>query len=276
MKNRIINICAVLCLLVAGACGIYLGMYYYKSYKSEKSVADLAQLVKTDRIVENKKNDKQEVSKETSEEYETVDVDGVSVQEKFAPLYRLNRDFIGWITIDDTRVNYPVMYTPNDNEYGEYYIHRDFDKNYSAAGLPFIDRNCKVKHATDNIIIYGHNMNAGTMFHDIIQYENPEFYQAHKTFRFDTIFEDGEYEVIAMFYGEIYDINDTRFKYYEFVNAADEEEYMNFVNQVKKMSIIDTDVDVKYGDRLITLSTCAYHVEDGRFAVVAKKINSEK
>ena len=109
------------------------------------------------------------------------------------------------------------------------------------------------------------------MFHDIIKYEGQEFYDSHKSFHFDTIYGDVEYEVVAMFYGQILDDTSQDFKYYEFVNAGSEEEFMNFVNNVKAMSIINTGVDVKYGDKLVTLSTCAYHVKDGRFAVVARR-----
>ncbi|MDO5156601.1 MAG: class B sortase [Eubacteriales bacterium] len=277
MKKKITNILAILCLCVAVGCALYLGIYYYKSAKSEKAVSELSNMII--KTTETKKSDEKPItnldSADTKSEPNLVNVDGVFVQNKFSSIYRMNRDFLGWLTIEDTHIDYPVMFTPNDSEHGEFYIHRDFDKNYSAAGLPFVDKNCRVKNPTDNVIIYGHNMNSGTMFHDIIKYENKDFYESHKKFHFDSIYEDAEYEVVAMFYGEIYDINDTRFKYYQFVNAANEEEFLNFIQEIKKMSIINTGVDVQYGDHLLTLSTCAYHVEDGRFAVVAKKIESE-
>lgn len=260
-KKVIINVLAVICLMIALGCGGYLGYYYYTSAKSENAIQNLQDMIAID--------DSEDA--EQAKEPDLVSVNGVMVQKKFEKLYRENHDFVGWVKINDTKVDYPVMYTPNDSERGEYYIHRDFDGKYSAAGLPFVDRNCDLQLPTDNIILYGHNMNAGTMFHDIIKYEDKEFYDSHKTFTFDTIYEDGTYEVVAMFYGQIQDEESTAFKYYEFVNAGSEEEFMDFVNNVKSMSVIDTGVDVTYGDKLITLSTCAYHVKDGRFAVVAKK-----
>lgn len=255
-KKTIINILMVICLFVIVGCGGYLAYYYYTNAKSEKAISNLADMIEEE---EDEANPAME------------EVDGIMIQKKFAKLYKANHDFVGWITIEDTNVDYPVMYTPNDSEEGEYYIHRNFEGEYSAAGLPFIDRNCDIQYPTDNLIIYGHNMNAGTMFHDIIKYEDAEFYEGHKTFSFDTIYGDGIYEVVAMFYGQILDENSDAFKYYEFVNAGSEEEFMNFVNNVKAMSVIDTGVNVEYGDKLVTLSTCAYHVKDGRFAVVAKK-----
>lgn len=263
MKKRITNILAAICLLIAVGCGGYLAYYYGASAKSESAISELSGMIGT--------IDFQQDDETGNGPTQMVDVDGVTIQKKFEKLYRQNHDFLGWITIADTHIDYPVMYTPDDNERGEFYIHRNFEKKYSAAGLPFVDANCNVELPTDNVIVYGHNMNSGTMFHDILQYEQEDFYKEHTIFQFDTIYGDGEYEVVAMFYGQILDADQDAFKYYEFVNAGDEKEFMDFVSHIKDMSLIDTGVEVEYGDKLITLSTCAYHVKDGRFAVVAKK-----
>ena len=260
MKKHILDILIVICILVILGCGGYLGYYFYNSKKSEDAVSRLRDMVITEEPISR-----------TNVAEDMVLIDGVMVQNKFEKIYRQNHDFIGWITIDDTNVDYPVMYTPYDNEDGEYYIHRDFDKEYSAAGLPFMDKNCTLNPPTDNWIIYGHNMNSGKMFRDIIKYESQEFYEDHKTFTFDTIYEDGVYEVIGAFYSQIYPEGSNEFKYYEFVGAAGEDDFMEYVNNIKRLSIIDTGVDVQYGDQLVTLSTCSYHVEDGRFAVIARK-----
>lgn len=265
-KKRLLNILTVICILVAIGCGGYLAYYYYTSSKTEAEFNELRDL-KIDIPTVDASN-----GTGANPDVEMVDIGGVSVQKKFEKLYQVNKDFIGWITIADTVIDYPVMYTPNDAENGEFYIHRDFDMNYSAAGLPFIDRYCRIEEPTDNIIIYGHNMNSGTMFHDILKYQEQEFYEEHKTFTFDTIYGDGTYEVVVAFYGQILPEESTDFKYYEFVNAGNKEEFMHFVDNVKAMSVIDTGVEVEYGDTLVTLSTCAYHVKDGRFAVIAKKI----
>lgn len=275
MKKSVINILMVICLLVALGCGGYLIYYYYTSHKSESNIEDLRGMI-TDSKVEGSTENASGVDDDNPSgkpEPDMVEIDGVKVQKKFEELYRANHDFVGWIKIDDTNVDYPVMYTPNDNERGEHYIHLDFDEKYSASGLPFIDRNCDLKLPTDNTIIYGHNMNSGKMFHDILKYENEDFYSTHKTFTFDTIYGDGEYEVVAMFYAQILPDASKDFKYYQFVNAGSNEEFMNYIDNIKSMSIIDTGVDVKFGDKLVTLSTCAYHVDDGRFAVIAKKID---
>lgn len=266
MKKIILNILMGICILVMIVSLSYLIKYYYDSNKSEKNIDDLRSMIPVEPDSPSEDNKKKEEKK-----IEMVDIDGVKIQKKFEKIYKKNKDFIGWIKIEDTNVDYPVMFTPNDSERGEYYIHRDFEKEYSAAGVPFVDRNCKILDPTDNIIIYAHNMKSGKMFYDIIKYEDQEFYERHKSFRFDTIYEDGVYDVVAAFYGEILEKDSNAFKYYEFVNAGSEEEFTNYVKQIKSMSIIDTDVDIEYGDKFITLSTCAYHTENGRFAVIAKK-----
>lgn len=272
-KKTIINILMTVCILVALGCGGYLAYYYYTSHKSESDIDDLRSKIGDNVANDDTDSDVQNSEEQGKPEPPMVEVKGIKVQKKFEDLYRENNDFVGWITISDTNVDYPVMYTPDDNERGEHYIHRDFEENYSAAGLPFVDKNCDLILPTDNIIIYGHNMNSGKMFHDIMKYENEDFYNTHKTFTFDTIYGDGTYEVVAVFYAQILPDDSKEFKYYQFVNAGSAEEFMNYVDNIKRMSIIDTGVDVKFGDKLVTLSTCAYHVDDGRFAVIAKKID---
>ncbi len=264
LKKIILNILMVICLLMALGSGGYLAYYYYTSYQTENHFEVLRDMVK------------EEASGDGTDDTKTwdyVDINGVSVQKKFEDLYRENAHFVGWLQIADTNIDYPVMYTPYEMEQGEYYIHRDFNEEYSQAGIPFVDSYCSLNPPTDNIIIYGHNMNSGKMFHDLLKYEDADFYNNHKTFRFDTIYGDGTYEVVAVIRAQILPEDSTEFKYYEFVNAGSSEIFDDYVDHIKQMSVIDTGVDVVYGDQLLTLSTCAYHVKDGRFAVIAKKID---
>ncbi|MGN0437960.1 MAG: class B sortase [Lachnospiraceae bacterium] len=264
-KKTVINILMVLCLLIAIGSGGYLAYYYYTSHKQENDFISLREMIVDEPVIS-----QDETSDATNDNF--VDVNGIMVQKKFERLYRENPHFMGWIQVKDTNIDYPVMYTPSDMDNGEYYIHRDFNQNYSSAGVPFLDCYCSVNPPTDNIIIYGHNMNSGKMFHDLLKYEDKDFYDNHKTFIFDTIYGDGTYEVVAVIRSQILPEDSTEFKYYEFVNAGSKELFDNYVENIKKISIIDTGVDVKYGDHLVTLSTCAYHVKNGRFAVIGKKI----
>lgn len=208
-------------------------------------------------------------------EKEDLKTDKGTVLGKYVDLYLLNDDIIGWIKIKGTKIDYPVMQTQSNPEY---YLHRDFNKEYSAAGTPFMDAYSDIFIPTSNFLIYGHNMKNGTMFHELLKYESKSFYTEHKTFEFNTIYKGGQgtYEVIAAGYSKIYPVNSTKFKYYQYADITTEAEFNQYVNGVKALSIYDTGVSAEYGDQLVTLSTCAYHTDEGRFFVVAKRIDAKQ
>ena len=185
---------------------------------------------------------------------------------KYAPLYEQNHDLFGWLRIDGTAIDYPVMHTPTDPEK---YLHTNFAREYSFGGIPFIDANCSA--TSDNLLIYGHNMLDGSMFRSLPKYESKSYWQAHPTIHFDTLYEEGEYEVLAAFYDRVYYTYENCFKFYQFIDAADEADFNNAISNFRSKALYDTGVTAAYGDKLITLVTCAYHVEDGRFVVVARK-----
>ena len=182
-------------------------------------------------------------------------------------LYAKNNDFFGWLKIDDTVVDYPVMYSPGDPEL---YLHADFDGNYSESGELFMDANCDPNGY--HYLIYGHHMFNGSMFGSLPKYDDQEYYSQHRTFRFDTRFEKGEYEIFAIVYSQVYDDNDDVFKYYYYANLNDETTYNTYVANMKALSVIDTGVTPVYGEKIVSLSTCNYHTDDGRFVVCARKI----
>ena len=116
-------------------------------------------------------------------------------------------------------------------------------------------------------------MKNGTMFHDLLEYEEESFYRDHKTFKFDTIYKGGQgtYEVVAVCYSQIYPADSTEFKYYQYAGITTESEFNDYVRGIKSLSLYETGVVPEYGDQLVTLSTCAYHVKDGRFFVVEEE-----
>ena len=183
-------------------------------------------------------------------------------------LFEKNSDMICWLDIEGTEISYPVMYTPDDPEY---YLHRDFDGEYSYSGMPFLDSRCDIDKSS-NLIIYGHNMKTGKMFHDLLKYENESFYKNHKYIQFDTIYGNGTYEVIAAFRTHILTEKEDGFRYYQFFNAEDKSAFNQYVSGCKALTGYTIDTDASYGDSLLTLSTCAYHTDNGRFVVVAKKL----
>ena len=150
---------------------------------------------------------------------------------------------------------------------------KNYKKEYSNEGSIFLDKDVNLELPSTNYLIYGHNNKNGTMFHDLLKYKDKEFYNNHSKIKFITNTEEAEYEIIAVFYSRVYYKSEKNvFRYYYFINANNEEEFNNYINNSKKVSIYDIEKNATYGDQLLTLSTCSYHTEDGRFVVVAKKI----
>ena len=188
---------------------------------------------------------------------------------EYKELYKQNPDLFGWISIEGTEINYPVMYTPRESEY---YLRRAFDGSNSQSGTPFVDGACKV--SGNFYLIYGHNMKNKTMFGMLPNYADPGWYEEHAVIRFDTLYERREYEVMAVFYADATESgSENRFRYYEYTDLSEQSVFEEYVAQVNAAALYDTGVTVVYGDELITLSTCSYHTSDGRFVVVAKRIN---
>ena len=183
---------------------------------------------------------------------------------RYEALYRENDDLVGWIKIDGTNINYPVV---QSKDAPNFYLKHDFEKNYTDYGCPYAQQNCDVQAPSDNVVLYGHNMKDGTMFCDLTNYKSESFWAQHRTIQFDTLTQKNEYTVIAAFKGEA----DELFAYNAFVDAATPEEFDAYVAAVKELALYDTGISAAYGDKLITLSTCEYSFENGRMVVVAKR-----
>ena len=188
---------------------------------------------------------------------------------QYLPLYERNPDFFGWLSIEGTDIDYPVMYTPEDPEH---YLRRAFNGSYSSSGVPFVDGNCPA--GGSYYLIYGHHMNNGTMFGMLPKYQEEEFCKEHPVIRFDTLYEQREYVVMAAFFSRIYGKDEQGvFRYYEYFDLSDPAVFKEYVCQVSTAAIYDTGITAEYGDELLALSTCNYHTADGRFVVVAKRIS---
>lgn len=204
---------------------------------------------------------------ETGEAGETQAVEGEKVS-PYAPLKKLNEDFFGWINLEDTVLNYPVMHSPEEPDR---YLHRDFEGNSSQSGVPFMDPACY--EGCGNYLIYGHNMKNGSMFATLPSYASQDFREKHPLIHFDTLSDSGVYEVVAAFYSQIYERETQNvFRYYNYTDLSKAEDFESYVNQVKRAAVYDTGIDPEYGDQLLTLSTCSYHTDNGRFVVVARKV----
>lgn len=178
-----------------------------------------------------------------------------------------NNDFLYWLTVPQTNINYPVMYTPQNPEY---YLHRDFTGKYSKSGVPFLDVHCY--NNCGNYIIYGHNMKNGTMFAELLNYDKKEYWQQHKKIVLQNSSGSWEYIIIAAFYSQIHEESQPNvFRYYEYTDLTEETVFNEFIENVKSFALYNTDIIPQYGEQLLTLSTCSYHTDKGRFVVVAKE-----
>lgn len=246
----------------------------YIAAENEKSeLAQLANLVNeneeaiNDTVITIITGSEQMGNIQTNSEVETT-TSSPGNRDRFASLVERNNDFIGWLSIDGTEINYPVMYTPEEPEY---YLQRDFDKNTSNSGIPFIGEGCTID--SDNIILYGHNMKNGTMFSDLLKFSDKEYWEQHPYISFDTLERSVNYEIIAAFPERVHTKDETNvFRYYEYGGTLSEEQFNEYLEHIKRISLYDTGVAASYGEQLISLSTCAYHTKNGRFVVVAKEI----
>ncbi len=191
----------------------------------------------------------------------------IKVLPEYSKVFALNSDMVGWIKIDGTRINYPVMQTPEEESY---YLNHNFNKEESKYGCIYAEELCDINGPSDNITLYGHNMRDGSMFAALHGYRNEEFYKEHPVIQFDTLTRHQNYEIISVFitsasFGK-------GFSYHSFIDAGREEVFLRFVSECKELSLYDTGVDAVYGDKLICLSTCEYTQDEGRLVVVAKRV----
>lgn len=187
---------------------------------------------------------------------------------KFASLWEMNEDIVGWLSIDGTQVNYPVVQS-DDNDY---YLHKDFSKADNKYGIPFADCRVDISKPSTNIPIYSHNMKDGQMFGELINYQSLDYYKQHPVINFDSLYEEGKYKIVGMFIASTLPEHAPNFEYHNFIEAETDQELMDFANEVLSRSLIVTGVDIQPGDHLITLSTCTYDFEEARFAIVARRV----
>lgn len=193
-------------------------------------------------------------------------------QASYRNLYLENADMVGWIQIEGTSIDYPVMQTPADPNY---YLKHDFEKHYTDYGCPFMQADCDALAPSDNLIIYGHNMKDGSLFADLAKYGSKDFWQTHKTVWFDTELGSYAYEIFAVIHTTVQADDADAFPFYRFVDAAAPEDFADYVSACQARALYDTGISAEYGDKLLTLSTCDNITDDGRLLVIAKQTETE-
>lgn len=253
------------CALVGTFCLAYFGFYAYEGYRTEQNFVQMAEI---------KERTEKEIALGVYEDNTVIinytqEKDAPEILDEYKKLFNMNKKLIGWLKIDDTNIDYPVMQTSDNVYYLTHNINQEEDRN----GALFMDAGCDVINGSTNYIIYGHNMRSGNMFGKLSKYKKESYYQEHKYITFDTIYEKGTYEVMFAFESKVYKEDDVAFKYYQFIDANSEVEFNSYMAEMASWSLYDTGVTAQYGDQLLTLSTCDKTVtENGRFVVVAKRI----
>lgn len=187
---------------------------------------------------------------------------------EYQPIYEMNSDLVGWIQIPGTPIDYPVLQTGMDNR--DFYLNHKFDKTFSSWGAIYARELCDINKPSDNITLYGHHMQDGSMFAGLDKYKKESFWQDHQTFTFDTLYERHTYQVFAAFKTSA--SQEEGFRYHQMVDADSQEAFDAFIATGKSLSFYDTGITPKYGNKILCLSTCEYTLNNGRFVVMAMRI----
>lgn len=250
---------------------VVIGRYVINSKKQDDKYSSLSQQVEQ---IKNNNNttdptDPSTTIPEVTAPYtDPVTLEPGTIFPEYAVIYEMNNDMVGWIKIPDTRIDYPVLQTPN---YKDYYLTRTFFKEYDGHGAIYIREQCDVNKPSDNVTIYGHHMYDGTMFADLDKFKEKSFWEDHQYFTFDTLTEHHTYQVMCVF--KTSGTTGVGFPYHKFVDAESAEEFDEFVSYVKALAFYETGVTAEFGDKLICLSTCEYTLNNGRFVLVAKRVS---
>lgn len=231
-----------LCLIIFAFVLCYLIYNFNVDTQAQKQFDDMAQTIVIDEMDNDNSNDNENNGIES--------------------LIAENSDCIGWLRISGTKIDYPVMQTKGNPQY---YLRRDFNKQYSYMGTPFMDSRCDINY-DNNLIVYGHNMKDGKMFADLLRYKDKEYCKLHNIINFITPNEVQKYEVVAVCKVKSDD------EWYEYTCQKNKDSFNNLTPHIKDKSLYQIDEPIEYGDNFLTLSTCEYSQKDGRLIVIAVRI----
>ena len=262
-RRKLLVVC---CSVIAVACLGYFGIYNWYNIRTADNYKQLSELKDKEPATGQNQDP---VIHYTADETQSTPP---PVLDEYKNLLNKNKRLIGWVKIDDTNIDYPVMQT-TDNEY---YLDHNLNQEYDKNGSIFMDKDCDVLKPSTNFILYGHHMKSGQMFGSLSSYSDQSYCEKHPYIQFDTIYEKGQYEIMYVFRSRVYSEDEIVFKYYQFIDAQSEQEFDSYMNDMAEMSLYDTGVTASFGDQLLTLSTCDYQEKNGRFVVVAKKVTTKE
>lgn len=240
--------------------------YMVGSRRAAQEYDELAGMLES---VQNEQKEENNSSGDSSTGGSSQGQENSGILPEYAPFYEMNSDMVGWISIPDTVINYPVMQTP---EQPNYYLKRSFYKKESDWGAIYAREECNVFAPSDNVVLYGHRMNDGSMFASLYNFASKAYWEDHQTFTFDTLYERHTYRVWAVFKTSA--VVGQGLSYHTFNDAQNMAEFDQFVEDVREIDFYDTGIVPTYGDKLLTLSTCEYTLTQGRLVVCAVRVDA--
>lgn len=264
MNRRIkFGVFAVLLSAVLVACGVMIGRELLSRQKEKEDFEQLAKLVTVEKPSAAPDSSNAPIASMPPDSTDVPDespAENEPAQRDLSELFAMNDDFVGWLCIPDTDINYPVMHTPDDPER---YLRRNFHGEYSESGVPFLDFRCSLD--SDNLIIYGHNMMNGTMFAGLQGYVQKDFCEQHPIIEFQTVDGCAEYQVFAVAWVKSSD------DWYKFVNADTAEDFNKAVEKVTEKALFMVGSIPRFSTQILSLSTCYDSANNGRLLVLAAK-----
>ena len=261
---------------------VFLGINYFFDMKSEKKMNDIRESVKASRLqFEDIGIPEEERKKNTGKKekrIEEADRDGKTGTENadnlsdadVLPIYRemheANENFAGWLYVDGTNLEYPIMQGPDN----KFYLSHDMDGAYDKYGMLILDQNCNIGYDCPQLIIYGHNVNSGKLFGELLFYKEEAYCNYHPQICFDTLYGRGTYTVFAAFTTTVNEAEKNG-KMFSNWNFTDKKTYDDFVSWAKNNSLYQRDYTPKFGDEILSLVTCEHSDDEGRFIVFAAK-----
>lgn len=262
----------VLALIVLAAACIAFFIFAFSQIKDAITARNLSRIrnktsdIKTGTTAKNISSDESKITDSTVIYNEDTKK---NVLPEFDDLIKKNPETVGWLKIEGTDIDFPVVQKDNDNQY---YLSHSFDGNEDKNGSIFMDSRCSITKPTLNTIIYGHNMKSGMMFGKLSAFLKKDYYEKNRTIEFNTIYEKRKYEIIAVCLSEVAHENDSSFRYYDFIQPGTQGEWDQFHKYVAEKNIYGADIDMTNQDQLLTLSTCNDYMKDGRLFILAKRV----
>lgn len=281
-KKILITICAVTTALAVVTCAYFLIRRHVDKVRIEQQREALSEIIAATPTAPPAPEPSATPADEPAETPPDVTQEPVeySILPEYQELYAINDNMIGWLRIDGTIIDYPVVQTMDDETE---YLYLDFYGSSNSNGTLILDTDSTAgvgtaeagyengERPSTNLIIWGHTMKSGEMFGYLSRYDDEEYGKEHGSIVFDSLYEHREYELISAFYTQIYYPEEEAFKFYEFFQADTQEEFDYWYENIKELALYDTGVTAEFGDEFITLSCCSYQTEDGRFVVIGRR-----